>query len=328
MSQAEGEEARFESEHQARLGEAARLLLEETSQKDPVRRAELRERRLGLEAVTRALFEQRVAVLLERDRIARMLAMEDVINRAPWIRSVRGADRTDLRPNGCSTCANAPARFTDEGLRASNEFGEPHQVRRDIQAKFPRYIDEQRPLRVHVVSKEDITRAAPGAGAYATYAGDIYIPADASLRTVTHEVLHALTAPGWSRRVPTTVNEAVTEFMTRRLGRFPPEGTLLNAKAYEGGQRLISDYVAANPAREDALAKAYLTGDFGDLDRLEDASMRGAPFSLRSPSAQRFRDWDARLRNVLPGSSELVDDEVLSPPPPAVPLPVEPGRAY
>ena len=27
----------------------------------------------------------------------------------------------------------------------------------------------------------------------------------------------------------------------------------------------------ANPAREDALAKAYLTGDFGDLERLEDA---------------------------------------------------------
>lgn len=125
------------------------------------------------------------------------------------------------------------------------------------------------------------------------------------------------------------MNEAVTEFLTRRMGRFPPDGTLLHAKAYEGSQRLISDYVAANPAREDALAKAYLTGDFGDLDRLEDASMRGSVFAmLHGPSAQRFRDWDARLANVLPGSSLTIDDETLSPPPLPVSPPVEAGRAY
>lgn len=122
MSQAEGEEARFESEHEARLGEAARLLLEETSQKDPVRRAELRERRLGLEAVTRALFEQRVAVSGEGSHRAHA---RDGGRDRPGSLDTLCAGRQSHRPwpNGCSTCANAPARFTDEGLRASHEFG-------------------------------------------------------------------------------------------------------------------------------------------------------------------------------------------------------------
>ena len=145
-----------------------------------------------------------------------------------------------------------------------------------------------------------------------------------------HEVFHNLSALAWYLRVPSTVNEAVTEYLTRRQGVFPPDDVVMG-KAYEGSQRLISDYVAANPAREAALAKAFLAGDFRDLERLEDAPVR-RPYGPRfvaspNPLDVRFRSWDALLTNRLPGSSVAIDDEsILGANRPVAPTAVEDRR--
>jgi hypothetical protein len=135
------------------------------------------------------------------------------------------------------------------------------------------------------------------------------MPQGTSSAVVYHETLHTMTSDGWNHRVgkgPT--NEAMTEYLTRKAGYFET-GTGFGTKAYEGGQRLLDEYIKENPAREDALAKAYFTGDFSDLDRLE--TLPAPAQSWKKPFDSRIALWEKQMENKLGGGTTYDDEQIL-----------------
>lgn len=236
---------------------------------------------------------------------ARANELSATIAKTPWVANPKNAA---IRPNGCSTCANSQARL-QQSLADEKRNAAPMTVaasRAAIGARWPNYAKKDAKNNINVVPRAHVEGfCGVGAGACVRY-GEVFLPSDASAWTVNHETLHTLAADRWSDRMRGPVDEAATEYLNRRMGYFPPAGGV-QTKAYEGGQRLVSEYIAANPAREDALAKAYFKGDFSDLERLDD--YRAAPG--KTSFETRMADWTRQLENKLPDGSVTVDDEYL-----------------
>lgn len=267
-----------------------------------------RPERRGIHAARAREQRARVARLEREERVARERAsVERELAFAPWI-SARSAN-DPIVPNGCPTCANAPSRYAS----ATN----PKQplsaaaARELVAARFPRYV-QAGPMSTMSLSVGQLdAQCGKNAGGCAQIGSHtIRVSRDPSPSLVTHETLHALTAPAWGARVPPTVNESMTEYFNRKLGYFPEAGGVMN-KPYEGGQPLLSAYVAARPEREDALARAYFTGDFSALEALEDAPPPGQ--TRRQALDLRLASWHERLVSRRPGSSLTIDDESLPP---------------
>ena len=194
-----------------------------------------------------------------------------------------------------------------------------------IAAKYPDYV-KPGPMVTKVLPTRELVEQACGKGAGACAhmgSSTVSLPTNPSASLVNHETLHALTSPKWGDRVPRTVNESVTEYFNRKMGYFAPGG-FVSKKAYEGGQPLLDRYIAAKPGREDALAKAYFTGDFSALEALEDRPTfgRAAPGDVLN---SRLAQWDSLLKNRRPGASVTIDDEDLPKPPEPPVLRVVPG---
>lgn len=233
---------------------------------------------------------------------------QGALRATPWIAARPAGD--PLLPNGCPTCADSKARFTPEAMRANQTPLTAGGAKNIILRRYPAYVHDG-PITTFVRSPAAIERQCGRnvVGCARLALPLVTLPPDAEPSLVVHETLHTMTSPRWAARAPRTVNEAMTEYFTRRLGYYHVEGGVL-PKAYEGGQRLINDYVAGNPAREDALARAYFAGDFGPLEALEDPRPRDGEDSLVD---RRFGEWDDALVNQLRGSSVAVDDEELVP---------------
>lgn len=237
-------------------------------------------------------------------------AVAGAMRALPWIRARTPED--PIYPRGCPTCADSPTRFSPQAFRQQSRPVTAAAIRSELAAKYPGWVDDG-PMRSVMLGERPLReQCGPAAAACAAMGSEsVYLPrSGATPALVAHETLHALTSAGWAARVPSTVNEAVTEYLTRKMGYFEAQGGV-RKKAYEGGQQLLADYVAARPDREAALAKAYFTGDFSDLEALEDSSLFGR-FLPRSWSLdRRFREFDSALANVRPGTSVTIDDEEL-----------------
>lgn len=185
----------------------------------------------------------------------------------PWIAA---RPKTDpLIPNGCATCADSGERFSAKAMQLNDRPLTAGAAADAIRRRYPRYVTDG-PITTHVYPPDQIPRVC-GDGAMACaepHERRIHVARDAEPFAVNHETLHALTSREWRRRVPSAVDEATTEYFNRRMGYYPTRGGVLSPR-YEGGQRLLTAYVAANPAREDALARAYFAGDFRALERLD-----------------------------------------------------------
>jgi hypothetical protein len=287
---------------QARAGiewEQARLRFE--GERDPKRREELQNRWAAME--------------LEVDRLEIILQTEDTRQRiAAAQERVRTALKEQawyprnkaLRPNGCTTCADSALRFTAAVVAKSEGQLTPDQARAAAMARYPGLVNAAKEIRVNLVHGAQLLKQC-GEGAAACARPDlgaVWLEAGAEPSIVAHETMHALTSPGWMRRVPATVNEPMTEYLARDLGYYRQQDGILTSKAYEGGQRLLSEYIEGKPGRKEALVKAYFSGDFSDLEKLD------------SDIDARMKSWDALMKNTRPGSSVVIDDEALPEPEP------------
>ena len=227
------------------------------------------------------------------------------LKHVPWMSARPPAD--PLAPNGCATCANSSVRLSRAATPSQPISA--GQARDAIANRYPKYV-KRGPMTTVSLSPTELDRTCgKNAAACAPMgANTVYLPRNPSPDVVAHETMHALTSPAWGDRVPETVNESMTEFMTRRMGYFA-EGGGVRTKAYEGGQPLLDRYIRANPAREDALAPAYFTGDFSALEALEDAPPPGKTRAMMLD--QRLASWDLLMANRLPGSSLTIDDEAI-----------------
>lgn len=269
---------------------------------------------------------------------ARRKDAEDAVANAPWVRSL--VAKSPIAPNGCPTCANSATRALAASVAKEAETLTPGMARLNVARLYPGIPLRPTP-QVQLVEggameetcgKHSVACARPTEGT-------IFITDKARADIVQHEVNHGLTSDKWMMIAPATVNEGVTEYFTRRLGYFAPDGGV-RTKAYEGAQHLIDDYVNEKPGRELALAKAYFGGDFSDLEMLETKSARvdfrdfepppgnatnGLPLESKvadfvnesnrrsgvSAMFDRFAQWNELLENKLPGSDVTNDDEAI-----------------
>lgn len=271
------------------------------------------------DAVDRAAAAREAALARKRNeasRIAQRLANErDAVARTmqvlPWLKARAPDD--PLVPRSCPTCANAPERFTPEALARREKPVTAAGVRDELVAKYPAWVRPGPMTSVSLTRQQISDTCGRGAAACAVMGShSVWVPReDATPALVAHETMHALTSPEWAKRVPGTVNEAMTEYLTRKLGYFESGGGI-RKKAYDGGQQLLADYIAARPEREEALTKAYFTGDFSDLEALEDKPPFGRYEPFRTPAwERRFASFNHALANVKPGASLVRDDEDL-----------------
>ncbi len=101
----------------------------------------------------------------------------------------------------------------------------------------------------------------------------VYARSSRVVTTVLHERIHHLAHSAFKARVSMDLNESMTIFLTRQIGRDVP------LKGYElpgADKAKIADMLAARVG-ERALAKAYFRGDFRELEQaLESQLGRGA----------------------------------------------------
>lgn len=237
----------------------------------------------------------------------RARSMEAAIHDAPWVRSL--VPSSPIAPNACPTCANSATRFTAEALKRAKEKLTPAMARLNVARRYPELKLKPTPEASILEANELAARCGPHSAACAWPPTDeVFLSDTAQAEIVQHEVDHALSSDAWFKRVPDTVNEGVTEYFARHLGYFPEDG--FSGKAYEGLQPVLDVWIREKPERELALAKAYFTGDFSDLERLDSNwSSMGVHGESGGPLDKRFADWHNLLRNKLPGSDVTFDDE-------------------
>ena len=288
-----------------------RRALGEVIDRNPKELARLAEKRRQIIADDPVAMAQDQAAVIARNTARRTMRwqprMDASRTRRRWFFH-EGLQDPALEPNGCSTCANSAAvlKLTDEEeWRVMGPVLTPADAQSLIAQRYP--VAGKAKFRTEVVASAALKGAA---GVYLQEQKKVLVSERAPARVVMHEVMHATSSPAWFERAPGNVNEAMTEYFTRKLGYSSPGVAM--TKPYEGGQRLLSDYIAANPAREDALAKAYFEGDFSALEGLEDSlptQIRNYTMPRDTPMIdRRFLMWNLELSS---GHGPLVDDEDL-----------------